>query len=204
MKSGNFYKDVGTKIGKLMANHEPKSVTHSELAEITGVDRGTLTGYLNGKTKMPIEVLKKIADYFEVTADWLMDDDRSKSIKADMANAELTTGLSADAINHLNSSYTQEMKDNLSEMIQNVNFSLMMIYFFSCKRICERFEPGLAQCTSNKEKEDLVALSKSQFDLQAFDAQKEFFAIIHDIGKDMNNKAKEIAPYYFDGRVFEV
>ena len=55
--------DFGTKLKELRSK---KNVTIMEMAEEIHIDVNTLVQYENGTRKVPLEVLKKIADYFNV------------------------------------------------------------------------------------------------------------------------------------------
>lgn len=47
--------------------------TQSEIAKILGISRQVYANYENNINEPPLEMLKKIADFFEVTVDYLLD-----------------------------------------------------------------------------------------------------------------------------------
>lgn len=47
------------------------NVTPYKVAKETGVNQGTLTGWKKGEYAPKIDKLKKIADYFDVSVEWL-------------------------------------------------------------------------------------------------------------------------------------
>jgi len=49
--------------------------SQEELARIFEINRSTWSGYENGKPGMPVNLLKKVCDYFEIGADDLLDAD---------------------------------------------------------------------------------------------------------------------------------
>lgn len=49
--------------------------SQEELAHIFEINRSTWSGYENGKPGMPVNLLKKVSDHFEISADDLLDSD---------------------------------------------------------------------------------------------------------------------------------
>lgn len=49
-----------------------KSITMKRLGEIIGVSEGAVSQYENGKRQPDYDILKKIADYFNVSTDYLL------------------------------------------------------------------------------------------------------------------------------------
>ena len=58
----------------LMRNN---NVTQADLAAALGVQRQTISNYANGQSCPDCESLKMIADYFQVSADWIIGNDRA-------------------------------------------------------------------------------------------------------------------------------
>lgn len=58
---------------RLKAIMEQKSIKQNELSKILNISTTSLNNYCNGKTEPNIETLKKIADYFSVSLDYLCD-----------------------------------------------------------------------------------------------------------------------------------
>lgn len=61
---------LGEKIKYL---REEKGLTQQKLADILNINRVTLTGYEIGRRTPDVYMLKKIADFLEVTVDYLLD-----------------------------------------------------------------------------------------------------------------------------------
>lgn len=88
-----------TRLRELMEEH---NTTQKELAKAIDMRPQTVSLYTGGQSTPDINCLYKIADYFNVTADWLIGRPNSvKSISKDVAVAVRTTGLSESAISKL-------------------------------------------------------------------------------------------------------
>ncbi len=83
----------------------PVSDRHSQqtLADHLGVTRQCISNWIFGKTKpQEFETLVKIAQYFNVTTDWLLGmPNASKEVNADKYQVMKTTGLSERAVDQL-------------------------------------------------------------------------------------------------------
>jgi transcriptional regulator with XRE-family HTH domain len=62
--------------GKLRFLREKSGKIQSELAEFLSVGRTTYTNYETGKTEPDLNTVKKIAEYFHVTVDYLLAGDK--------------------------------------------------------------------------------------------------------------------------------
>ena len=51
---------------------EDKDLTQSDVAKSTGIDQKTLSNYETGKTNPDSYVIIKLADFFDVSADYLL------------------------------------------------------------------------------------------------------------------------------------
>lgn len=65
----NFYKAFPVAMRKLM---EQKAITQNELAEHLGKTRQSISYYCDGSSSPDWETVAKIADYFDVSADYLL------------------------------------------------------------------------------------------------------------------------------------
>ncbi len=57
---------------RLKRTRESKGITQIEIAEKLGINRVTYTGYENGKHQPSLDILIKIADYFQTSTDYLL------------------------------------------------------------------------------------------------------------------------------------
>lgn len=60
---------------------DEKSISASELSKISGVDKGSLSNYINGKYAPKQDKVYKIAKALDVDAGWLMTGDEPRQIK---------------------------------------------------------------------------------------------------------------------------
>lgn len=56
---------------RLKRLRKSKGLKQQELAEILGIKRNTYSDWENGKTEPSFDNLVKLADFFEVSLDWL-------------------------------------------------------------------------------------------------------------------------------------
>lgn len=57
---------------KIKELREEKGLMQKELGDIIGISQNTLSQYENGKREPDYETLKKIAEYFDVSTDYLL------------------------------------------------------------------------------------------------------------------------------------
>ena len=76
-----------------------KGCTATEIASLLGITKQSVSNYTSGKSIPPIDKLHKLADYFEVTLDWLLCRPGAKrAVDTDIAYICQYTGLSETAI----------------------------------------------------------------------------------------------------------
>ncbi|MBM7592219.1 helix-turn-helix domain-containing protein [Brevibacillus fulvus] len=73
---------------RLRILREEKNLKQEELGEVLGVGKVTIHGYESGKRKPSFEILIQIANYFQVTTDYLLGltTDRTPPAKIDIIN----------------------------------------------------------------------------------------------------------------------
>lgn len=72
MSPEKVYKIFGSKLKEL---RKEEKLTQEELAEKMGVSKTTIVNYENGNRKVPLEVVVKLANYFNVPVDSLLNND---------------------------------------------------------------------------------------------------------------------------------
>ena len=97
-KSANFYAVFPERLREVMQEH---GVTQQELAEYVGKSRQAIGYYADGSSSPDWETLAKIAQYFGVSADWLLGLTDTHSTDVDIQSICKHTGLSECALNTL-------------------------------------------------------------------------------------------------------
>ena len=72
---------------KLKKLRKEKNIYQKELAKFLGVSRPTITQYESGQRKPDYDTLKKIADYFDVSIDYLLGKTKERSSADKIKNA---------------------------------------------------------------------------------------------------------------------
>lgn len=119
-----------------------KCKSQGELAEALGVSRPTVAGWLDGRNIPDILSLTAMAQYFNVSADYLLGLSETTSFDVNLRATAQYTGLSEEAIKWLHRGFDdagwigigikaseEEKKQNLqtaSELIENVHFREML------------------------------------------------------------------------------
>ena len=68
-QSQNDYESFGKNAAKL---REKNDLSQAQMSEKLGIPQSTYAGYETGKRKVPIYIIKKISDLFEVSIDYLL------------------------------------------------------------------------------------------------------------------------------------
>lgn len=101
MKNANLKGENNIFAIRLKALMENK-VTQQQLADVLNIKRQTISLYLNGASLPPLEKLVDIANYFNVSTDYLLGLAKFPTVNPDIQMIEKYTGLSENAINVLN------------------------------------------------------------------------------------------------------
>ena len=91
-------KIIGLRIAKA---REGAKESQAELAAALGVKREMVTYWENGTRPIKAETIIAIADKYNVSADYLLDRDKSPTKAGDKKKAEIYTGLSSQAVENL-------------------------------------------------------------------------------------------------------
>ncbi len=104
---------------RLKTLRRERGITQQELADAIGISKGGLCYYENTNRAPDITVLEKFADYFKVSADYLLGRTNAQTQKAKLQAVCNYTGLSDKAVELL-----AELKERKSPQLQTVNFLL--------------------------------------------------------------------------------
>lgn len=121
-------------LSSLMTSHK---ITQETLASAIGVKRQTISLYKTGQSTPDIEQLAKIAQYFNVSADWLLGLSNAQSRDESMQVACVTTGLSQMATEILVKLKENKYAPILSALFESPHFEKMIGQIFNalwCKK----------------------------------------------------------------------
>ncbi len=104
---------------RLKTLRRERGITQQELADAIGISKGGLCYYENTNRAPDITVLEKFADYFKVSADYLLGRTNAQTQKAKLQAVCNYTGLSDKAVGLL-----AELKERKTPQLQAVNFLL--------------------------------------------------------------------------------
>ncbi|WP_294366278.1 helix-turn-helix transcriptional regulator [uncultured Ruminococcus sp.] len=111
---------VGEKIRKL---REETSTPQQKIADLLGVTRQSLSLYEKGERTINVEALGKLAEFFNVSADYLLGLSDVRSVEQDMQTACEVTGLTEKAIENIQNAYyyfRRAAREELAPMILNI------------------------------------------------------------------------------------
>lgn len=167
------------------------------LKEYLGVSAQAINQYRLGIARPSLENLCKIADFYNVTTDYLLGRTSIKTIRADIAAAGKVTGLSETAITWLNSE--PEEAAELSRLLQSDAFRHMIFHLSEYRTCCEEKRATFAAYKSAykdaeagkaEQEENEYLFARSTADLTLFRAQKELFKIGEEIEAEVNDIGK--------------
>lgn len=135
--------------------------THQEIAEGVGVSRQTIGQFLLGNTQPDLETLDKLADYFDVSTDYLLCRTNIRTPNTSVKEICKYTGLDESAILKLNS-YKERFDSDItapiiSELIVNNHFIELIL------KLWEIEEGKKEQVYFDKIKEALYNISTSYY-----------------------------------------
>ena len=123
---------------KLQSLRKSKKMTQDELANRLSINRGTYANYERGHRQPDFETLIKIADYFEVTTDYLLGrNEYAHGVSKEEPSVYLQLGLDRDEFESLtayqqealnwaaNNDYLQfkNKSDNIMDMIERIEIA---------------------------------------------------------------------------------
>lgn len=194
--------DVAEKQALPLAKRLSALVTDvGELKDYLGVSVQAVSQYLLGICKPSIENLAKIADFYQVSTDYLLGRTAVPSSNPNVKDACCYTGLSQKAADQLHEK-SEELKSpyfemaELNEQICNTAFwnilELLSIYRTQCKAVASRkimIKNSTNPSDISRYKKDLRQATEDK-DLCLFRIQKIIFAIAKDIEKEAEDNGK--------------
>lgn len=113
---------------RLFEIRENRGESQQELADSIGITRQSLSRYELGERTANIDLLKKISEHYNVSADYLLGIAKEKTIKPDLQAACKYTGLNEEAIENLKESCNIHSNIGNSETFKILNWLLSESY----------------------------------------------------------------------------
>jgi len=104
-KNANGNEDIVLFVKRLCMCLDEKGKNASDLVRGTKISKSSISGYIIGKQKPSIFQIKKIANFFGVSSDYLLGLSNVKSTNEDVKTVHKLTGLSDEAIIELKKQY---------------------------------------------------------------------------------------------------
>lgn len=123
-------KESGTFPAQLKALMKDRNITQKQLADVVDMRPQTISLYVNGQSAPDVNCLKKIAEHFDVSADWLLGLSPTPSCDESVKAVCKTTGLSAPIV----------------EFFANSSGQDHTVEFDRTKLFCQFFSPSSLDC----------------------------------------------------------
>ena len=139
----HYYDPFPAKLRELIKDN---NTTQEELTAVLNVKtRQSITGYTDGSTLPTIDKLIALADFFNVSTDYLLGRTPEKTQSAELRAVCEYTGLSEQAIDIIkNSSLNRQAL--LSEIISAPHFERFLYYFLAAAEFTERVKKDPSAC----------------------------------------------------------
>ena len=158
-----------------------KGINQNELADFLGVKRSTITMYVNGKSYPEFRTLIKIAEFFDVSLDYLVTGER---VENQTVRQEL--GLSETAVENLKG-IAFEGGDSLSSHLDDL---LSDKKFFEAFFKAFEYRDGMASYLSSVEKGNKEKMPEPE--------REDLIASIE------SSCVRKLSSYFYDSRMFSV
>lgn len=123
---------------KLKSLREENGLNQSQLADELGVSRGSISFYENGDRIPDIDFLAKTAEYFNVSADWLLGRSTERTFDSDIQKVHQYTGLTSTAIRNISNEKTKQYTiDAYNFLLENKRLLDNIISYLACFTLAE-------------------------------------------------------------------
>lgn len=139
---------------------DERKVTITALSRELGITRQAVSQYADGTGQPNADKLKRIADYFNVSTDWLLGRSGGvKSLDADVVKVGRYTGLSEPIINWLHCEEKEEI-DILNLLLSHCNFRRLIEDIAELKSLIQQARSKFQDTVDNLESDDPDFLDK--------------------------------------------
>jgi len=188
---------------RLILLREQHGITQQELADQLEITRQSLSLYEKAERTINIELLAKIADFFNVTTDYLMGRTEVSSMEADIQIACKVTGLKNDYIETLKAATNERINnknssdktfiDAINALFYGITRKPMVLY-----NIIDLLENDIKLVNSEIDKNAINEINTSMQGLGVVLSHREYFEIIKQMTKtSFNDVVDEIATHFF-------
>lgn len=123
--------EYGKRIAKIL-NDRNCNVTQAILAEKASISTGAMSNLIHGVNTPSIDVIQRIANYLNVSVDYLLGNTDIKPLNLELQAISKHTGLSEKSINKLSELNSQNnlnwTMDLLNYFIESENFEVLLFY----------------------------------------------------------------------------
>lgn len=169
-------KTIGKRINTLLAEQEKKQ---KELAAHLCVPDNTISYFVSGRRTPNTEQISKIADFFDVSADYLLGRTNAKTTDKDLRFICDYTGLSEKSVDAIKSTLTGAMEFSrpyFNHLAENLVFTELALYLerYSYNTMMKDFKGlGKEQNRKNYEKSQLLLFYAQEFIKDCFKEYKK-------------------------------
>jgi len=128
LKSKEEQKMKGTFADRLEDLIKANKTTSDMVSKSTGIAKGTMSNYLNAKTSPKALELKKLADHFNVSTDFLLGRNDVKTVDIDIQAIHEKTGLSDKSIEALMHENQYNGTYILNQLLESNDFWALLSY----------------------------------------------------------------------------
>lgn len=104
---------------------ENLNITQDRLAEIVGVTRQTVGNWCSGESSPDAVSLKKIADCFDISIDWLLIENAPRNVDVNLSAVCKFTGLSPESVNTLHNKTEKSYKEFASLFFESLDADIV-------------------------------------------------------------------------------
>lgn len=104
---------------------ENLNITQDRLAEIVGVTRQTVGNWCSGESSPDAVSLKKIADCFDISIDWLLIENAPCNVDVNLSAVCKFTGLSPESVNTLHNKTEKSYKEFASLFFESLDADIV-------------------------------------------------------------------------------
>lgn len=169
---------------------ESKGITQEKIAEVVGATRQTVGNWCSGKSAPDAIALSKIAREFNVSIDWLLQENAPKQVNATLASVCRYTGLTEDACKCLNRDGKQPFfRDIVSSFISSYGMLSLAQSVALCR---QHLREGAVQagviCAAAKERKVIdtaaviqkLKMADASYKAERYDATNVVFEFVNE------------------------